>query len=136
MTSQASKKRLRRNMRGQGFALIELMVSIAIMALLATTVAVAVMRYMAQARIDVAQTETRSIKTAVLTHRIGGGACPTMAELIEDGLLDEDQRTEDPWGHDYEVVCDGRRTVVWSSGPDGDAETEDDVSSRRSDAAR
>jgi hypothetical protein len=59
--------------------------------------------------------------------------CPTITQLMEDGALDKDVRTDDPWGNRYRIVCDGAHASVHSAGPDRRAGTPDDVSIERDD---
>ena len=56
-----------------------------------------------------------------------GDGCPTLSELMEDGRLDADARTDDAWGNRFRIICDGPRTTVRSAGPDGRAGTPDDL---------
>ncbi|HEX7672400.1 MAG TPA: hypothetical protein VF395_22555 [Polyangiaceae bacterium] len=61
-----------------------------------------------------------------------GDGCPTLSELVEDGRLDSDARTDDAWGNRFRIICDGPRTTVRSAGPDGRAGTPDDLKVERS----
>jgi len=54
--------------------------------------------------------------------------CPTITQLMEDGQLDKDLRTDDPWGNRYRIVCEGAHASVHSAGPDRRPGTPDDVS--------
>ena len=56
-----------------------------------------------------------------------GDGCPTLSELIEDGRLGADARTDDGWGNRFRIICDGPNTTVRSAGPDRRAGTEDDL---------
>jgi hypothetical protein len=64
--------------------------------------------------------------------RNAAGGCPTMAEL---DVFMPAKDTRDPWGRPYELVCGAGRTrsalgiEVFSRGPDGVADTDDDVRS-------
>jgi hypothetical protein len=60
-----------------------------------------------------------------------GDGCPTLSELVEDGRLDSDARTDDAWGNRFRIICDGPRTTVRSAGPDGRAGTPDDLKVER-----
>lgn len=53
--------------------------------------------------------------------------CPTISQLVEDGKLDESDRTDDAWGNRFRIVCDGSSTSVRSAGPDRRAGTADDM---------
>lgn len=56
-----------------------------------------------------------------------GDGCPTVSELIEDGRLGADARTDDVWGNRFRIICDGASTTVRSAGPDRRPGTEDDL---------
>jgi hypothetical protein len=60
-----------------------------------------------------------------------GEGCPTLSELVEDGRLDSDARTDDAWGNRFRIICDGPRATVRSAGPDGRAGTPDDLKVER-----
>jgi hypothetical protein len=60
-----------------------------------------------------------------------GDGCPTLSELVEDGRLDSDARTDDAWGNRFRIICDGPRATVRSAGPDGRAGTPDDLKIER-----
>jgi hypothetical protein len=53
--------------------------------------------------------------------------CPTITQLVDDGRLEEDARTDDPWGNRYRIVCEGVHATVRSAGPDRRPGTPDDV---------
>jgi len=53
--------------------------------------------------------------------------CPTISQLVEDGKLDESDRTDDAWGNRFRIICDGTSTSVHSAGPDRRAGTKDDM---------
>jgi general secretion pathway protein G len=57
--------------------------------------------------------------------------CPTITQLVEDGQLEKSERTDDPWGNRYRIVCDGTHAVVRSAGPDKHPGTPDDVTITR-----
>jgi hypothetical protein len=53
--------------------------------------------------------------------------CPTISQLVEDGKLDESDRTDDAWGNRFRIICDGSTTSVRSAGPDRRPGTPDDM---------
>ena len=75
----------------------------------------------------------RTIKTAAVAYMLNSNGCPTVDDLIADGKLDEDTNTDDPWGLGYDIECRGDNVVVTSAGPDGEWDTEDDISTRKRD---
>jgi hypothetical protein len=76
------------------------------------------------------QSDLQNVRVAVdqwKAVRMGATACPTMADLQKDKLLAPEQRTSDPWGHPYEIVCGAEDYVVRSAGPDGIPGNADDL---------
>lgn len=67
------------------------------------------------------------IKRAAELHVARGGDCPTVDDLIDHGLLDEDQQTTDGWDQPLRIECRGGRVGVASAGPDGVHGTCDDI---------
>ena len=46
---------------------------------------------------------------------------------MDDGALDRTKRTTDAWDRAFTIECEGDTIVVKSTGKDGQAGTEDDV---------
>ncbi len=115
--------------RERGVTLIEMLIVVAIMAIVAGGVAVAAIKYWNTARLKTAATGARTVRSAVkgywVTHE--NSHCPTVTELMSDGQLDEDSPTRDPWGNDWKIECEGEHVLVQSFGPDGKRDTEDDI---------
>jgi hypothetical protein len=67
----------------------------------------------------------------------GVSGCPTLKDLVTAKKLDR-TKTDDPWGHPYQLVCVGEEFRVVSAGKDGRFDSEDDVASdfTQSDLAR
>ena len=99
------------------------------MALVASGVAIAAMKYYEDARKKAARTSALAIREAVKGYWIANDAtdCPTVAELRAGGELDETAPTTDPWGTPWRVECVGNSAIVSSSGGDRKAGTEDDI---------
>lgn len=57
--------------------------------------------------------------------------CPTITQLVDDGRLESDARTDDPWGNRFRIVCEGAHARVRSAGPDRRAGTPDDLAISR-----
>ncbi|MFK7999063.1 MAG: hypothetical protein AB8H86_05675 [Polyangiales bacterium] len=53
--------------------------------------------------------------------------CPSMTRLLAGGYLDGAMRTEDAWGNDFRLSCEGREVYAVSAGPDGEFGTDDDI---------
>ena len=108
--------------------LFEVLIVIAILSLLSSGVAVAVMHYLEKARVDAAKLETKQILTAVNVWRADQpGECPTVTELLANGALQRMERSGDPWGHPYQVDCSDGTVTVASPGKDQEWATEDDI---------
>ena len=55
--------------------------------------------------------------------------CPSLSQLVYEKYLDDDARTDDPWGNRYRILCNDQPRVV-SEGPDGRLGTADDFALR------
>lgn len=54
------------------------------------------------------------------------GRCPTIEELKRELFLERSARTNDVWGTQFRIECEGNQAVVVSAGPDLVFDTEDD----------
>lgn len=112
--------------RERGFSLIELMVVIAIIAMLATVVAVNVLGNLEDASVAKAQADIKSFETAIVAYRIAFKRFPTQEEGL-DALINNEKRNflsqkaipQDPWGNDYIYTLDGSEYRIVSLGADG-----------------
>lgn len=121
-------QRRKKNRYQEGMTLVELMIVVIIMALIATAVGVAVLPQITKARIKSTKSDAQQIRSGV-TLWIGEnpGKCPSVEDLVQDGVLDRSKRTTDAWDQDFTVQCDGDEILVVSAGPDGQMGTEDDI---------
>ena len=46
---------------------------------------------------------------------------------VDEHILNSATRTEDPWGNEFQIECDGDEISVASNGADGEQGTEDDI---------
>jgi prepilin-type N-terminal cleavage/methylation domain-containing protein len=78
--------------------LIEVMIVIAIIALVSSGVAAGAINDLIDARIKTAETECRSIRAAVQRWRALSARtdCPTVEELVREKVLESGTRTRDP----------------------------------------
>jgi general secretion pathway protein G len=115
--------------RRRGVTLVEVLIVVAIMALVSAAVAVAAIGYFKDAKLKTAATSARSIREAVkafwMIHDTPD--CPTVTQLVTEGALDEDAPKQDPWGSPWHIECNGNAVVVTSDGPDRKPSTPDDI---------
>lgn len=114
----------------RGMTLIEIMIVVAIIAMVAGGVAVVAMPKMKEAQVKSAETGARVIRNAVNQWQLAEneyGTCPTVAQLIQDKQLDAGQNTVDPWGEPYTVTCADDEVIVASTGPDKKKGSKDDI---------
>jgi hypothetical protein len=57
--------------------------------------------------------------------------CPTLSQLAEEHFLDRAARQDDAWGNRFRVHCDSDQISVSSAGPDGEANSKDDIRASR-----
>ncbi|MBI4702132.1 MAG: prepilin-type N-terminal cleavage/methylation domain-containing protein [Deltaproteobacteria bacterium] len=122
--------RARRRARRRGVTLVEVLIVVAIMALIAGGVSIMVLPKWRQAQIDTATTTARTIKQAAagwIALKGGGDQCPTVSTLIADKEIDPSGKTEDPWGSPYKIACTADDVIVTSPGPDKKEGTPDDI---------
>jgi general secretion pathway protein G len=114
----------------RGMTLIEIMIVVAIIAMVSAGVAAVAIPKMKEAQIKQAATGARVIRTAVSQWQLAEnefGECPSVSQLIEDKQLDSGQDTSDPWGQDYAITCADDEVIVASSGPDKKVGSDDDI---------
>lgn len=114
----------------RGMTLIEIMIVVAIIAMVVGGVAVVAMPRMREAQVKTAETAARTVRNAVNQWRLSNndyGTCPTVSSLIQDKQLDSGQNTDDPWGSPFQINCVDDEVVVVSPGPDKKMGTKDDI---------
>ena len=130
--------------RDGGFTLLELLVTLAIIGLIAGLAGPPVVRYLSGARTDTAQTQARNIATAVELFRLDVGRYPSTDEGLAalssapDGAtrwrgpyIQRESALLDPWGNPYKyrIPADAGDFEVFSLGADnkvgGDGEDQD-----------
>lgn len=129
MTSSDVARFLSKKRRQQaGVTLVEVLIVVAIMAMLAGGVAFAVLPRMASARLSTAKTGALEIRKVVeLWQMDNGGECPSLSQLKKGKFIDKAGTTDDPWGKSYKIKCTDGEVYVSSSGPDGKNGTDDDI---------
>ena len=144
-----SVKSVRRRRPSQGFTLIEVMVVLFILLALASASVLAVQSYRASARQKTAELFIRAMETPLETFNTDIGRYPTTEEGLGALLsppptltnpakwsgpyVKENVSGFDPWDNPYQYEYPGRRSStsydLWSSGPDGISDTDDDICS-------
>jgi general secretion pathway protein G len=108
--------------------IIEVMIVTIIIAMVAAGVAVAVFPQFKKAQVNAAKSDVAAMRSAVqLFTADNPGKCPDAKQLQEEGFLDKSKRAEDPWGKEFVIKCSEGDMEVYSMGPDGQDNTEDDV---------
>jgi len=123
-------KRLRRLRRTRGVTLFEVLIVVAILAMVASGVAVFALPRFQDSQKKTAETGARTIRMAVQQWQAANNetSCPTVSQLIQDKQLDTGTNTNDPWGQAYNLNCSDDEVTVSSTGPDKKKGTKDDIS--------
>jgi general secretion pathway protein G len=117
--------------RGRGFSLLEIVVVVAIIAMISAGITVAVTKHAADAKRRLSITNAVAIRQAVKAWWLENDAsqCPTVKLLVADGSLDRRKNVElDAWMEPWKIECSSQDATVMSKGPDRKAQTEDDIS--------
>lgn len=118
-----------------GFTLIEILVVMAIIAMLAVMVAPNIFNQQAGAMRDVALSEISTLEAALDTYRLDVGEYPDSLEGLEEddtngarwnGPYLRRGVPNDPWDNPYVYESNGREFTLLSTGADGDRGGEDD----------
>jgi general secretion pathway protein G len=129
LKSRALAKRLARLRRARGVTLFEVLIVVAILAMVAGGVAVFALPRFQDSQKKTAEAGARTIRMAVQQWQAANNetSCPTVSQLIQDKQLDTGQNTNDPWGNAYSLGCTDDEVTVISSGPDKKKGTKDDI---------
>jgi len=125
---RAVKQRVNKAVQ-RGVTLIEILIVLAIVGLIAGSIAVFAIPKFAQAQKD---TTTQSAKAlyqiAELWRSTHGGECPTVDRLKADKEISATSKTSDAWDQPFKIDCpDESTTTITSSGPDKKDGTPDDI---------
>jgi general secretion pathway protein G len=112
----------------RGVTLVEVLIVVAIMSLIATTVVVAVIPKFKDAQIQTASNSAREIRNAVIRYRArGGDSCPTIAQLVSEKEIDTASKLDDPWSSPFKIECADDEVYVSSLGADKKEGSADDI---------
>jgi prepilin-type N-terminal cleavage/methylation domain-containing protein len=119
----------RSHARRAGFTLFEVMITVAIIALISGGIALAVHQRSTEARVRLTKTHAETVRNGVkMTSALDGAlGCPSFETLIEHEVLEENSPRHDPWGNPWRIECDGSKVTVTTSGPDRQPGTADDI---------
>ncbi len=121
--------RFRRLRRARGVTLFEVLIVVAILAMVAGGVAVFALPRFQDSQRKTAEAGARTIRMAVQQWQAANNetSCPTISQLIQDKQLDTGQNTNDPWGQAYTLSCTDDEVTVISNGPDKKKGGKDDI---------
>jgi general secretion pathway protein G len=117
-----------------GFTLLEIMVVLAIIALLAGGVGAAVFKNYKKAQVSTARLRVKAARDATAQYMMDNTSnCPrSIDDLVAQKYLDR-SNAKDPWGKDFLFQCPGTKDTdsadISSAGPDKQEGTSDDVKS-------
>lgn len=121
--------RTRRRAARSAFTLMEVLVVVAIIAILAGTGTVIYLRYIDETNVKMARAGVLTLGKVVDTYKLNAGRYPaSLDELVQptaDGNKPyvEPNALVDPWGHPYQYAAEGHRNAaygrpdIWSLGP-------------------
>lgn len=109
--------------------LVEILIVVAIIALIAGGVGVAAFERYGKAQRTTTETNAHNIRDAVRTWWLEHDRvdCPEFDELMKSGALDRGSRKRDAWGEPWHIQCAEGDVTVVSAGPDRQLDTRDDI---------
>ncbi len=109
--------------------LVEVLIVVAIIAMVAGGVAVFALPKYKEAQIKNAETGARIVRTAVQQWQAANNetSCPTISQLVQEKQLDPGQSTNDSWNQPYTLTCTDDEVIISSNGPDKKKGSKDDI---------
>ena len=127
-SAETKLERVRRLRRRRGVTLVEVLIVVAIMAVIAGGATLLIIPSFKKAKVQSAKVGAEAVRQAVELYQsdADAGECPQVKELVDAKKLPA-SKTDDPWGKPYKVLCDEGEIHVVSFGKDGQEGTGDDV---------
>lgn len=122
-------RRARARRAHAGVTLVEVLIVVAIMALLGGSVGFYALQQYKRAEISTATEDARNLRKAIELWQVQNSesSCPTMGQLVADKQINSDSHQVDPWGQEWQFSCADEEIVVQSNGPDRKPGTADDI---------
>jgi general secretion pathway protein G len=113
----------------RGVTLVEVLIVVAIIAMVAGGATVFALPRYREAQIKTAETSARTVRAAVQNWQATSNetTCPTISQLVQEKHLDSASNTQDPWGQPFQLTCTEEEVFVLSTGPDKKKGTKDDI---------
>jgi general secretion pathway protein G len=120
MSVVRSMRARRQRYQARGVTLFEVLIVVAILAMIAGGVAFFALPQFNKAKKDTAMGAARVVRQAASQWRATNNEtdCPSISQLVQDKLLDPGQNTADPWGQPFAISCSDEDVTVVSNGPD------------------
>ena len=135
------KRNVTRRRPRRGFTLMEVLLVVAILLILASLATVAISRTLKGTQAKQAKIDISTLSQAINVYFIDVGSYPPSLDALvvqPDGLANpqkwngsylEKELPADPWGNNYMYTINGDQVQIKSMGPDGIADTQDDITS-------
>ena len=136
-----------KHLAARGFTLIEMMAVVLIIGLILGVVGLNIFRQAEKAEIKAAESQISALGNAITAFRLDCGFFPeslqnlvgtppssrTCRNFSKSGYLQKKEIPLDPWKNPYNFTSPGLHNTeeydLWSSGPDGQEGTSDDITS-------